>query len=179
MKVCKYCESECRDSVEICPSCGAKEFDNKCENCGKVFKSEYCPNCGIKAGTKAKICPKCGREYFTNACPDCGYVPTGEKETVYVYNNNPTPPLRTKRRTWLWVLGWIFIFPVPLTILLTRRENNLSTPLKIIFVVLAWIVYFALAYMGQQDETAQQAQSETVTVTQQQEIETTEIVVYE
>ena len=28
-----------------------------------------------------------------------------------------------KRHTWLWVLGWICIFPLPLTILLVRKRN--------------------------------------------------------
>lgn len=27
-----------------------------------------------------------------------------------------------KRKTWLWVLGWICIFPLPLTILMLRKK---------------------------------------------------------
>lgn len=178
MKVCKYCGSENADSKSVCGSCGAKEFNFKCENCGNVFDSEFCPSCGVRAGQKAKKCPQCSKEYFSNACPDCGYVPTNSQPSVNTFENRFVPP--KKRRTWLWVLGWIFIFPVPLTILLTRRDNNLSTAAKVILIVLAWIAFFVLAYIGQSDdETTEQAQSEIVTVTQQQETETTAQIEYE
>lgn len=176
MKVCKFCGSINGDSKTVCGSCGAKEFNFKCENCGNVFDSEFCPDCGVRAGQKAKICPKCSKEYFSNACPDCGYIPQSVQPVANTYQNDYYPK---KRRTWLWVLGWIFIFPVPLTIIISRQEK-LNTPLKITLIVLSWVAFFMLAYFGQSDdETAQQAQSETVTVTQQQESETTTQIEYE
>ncbi|MBQ7654643.1 MAG: hypothetical protein IJS17_06180 [Clostridia bacterium] len=171
MKICKYCGSEAKDSQTACDSCGAKEFINKCENCGKVFEGEFCSSCGVRAGQQAKRCPRCGTEYFTNACPDCGYIPQSVQPVANTYQNDYYPK---KRRTWLWVLGWIFIFPVPLTILLTRRENNLNNAAKVAIIIVAWLAYISFAVMGSDsDDTVEQAQGGPVTVSQQQ-IEETE-----
>lgn len=52
------------------------------------------------------------------------------------------PP--AKRRTWLWVLGWIFIPPLPLTILLIRKED-MKPIVKYAIIAAAWILYFAIA----------------------------------
>lgn len=51
-----------------------------------------------------------------------------------------------RRRTWLWVLGWIFIFPVPATILISRRDWNIVT--KTFLIILVWIAYLAIASRG-------------------------------
>ena len=47
---------------------------------------------------------------------------------------------KRKRHTFLWILGWIFIFPVPITILVYRSEN-LNRITKIVLIAIAWIVY--------------------------------------
>lgn len=146
MKVCKYCGAENRNDVAICYSCGAREFKNKCGNCGTVFEEgNYCPKCGVKAGAKAKVCPNCGNEYYSNACPECGYISrnTGNANaTAYAYSNVEMKPVK-KRKTWLWVLGWIFIFPVPLTILILRNEQ-ISKKLKIGIIAVVWIIYLLI-----------------------------------
>ena len=122
MKVCKFCSSENSYTATVCSSCGGNEFNQKCENCGTIFnEGNFCPKCGVKAGTKSKRCPKCGAEYYSVACPDCGYTINAGNTTV-VYTNTITQPV-TKRKTWLWVLGWIFIFPVPLTILMVKNQK--------------------------------------------------------
>lgn len=165
MKVCKYCGTESRDTAHSCESCGSKEFDFKCENCGKVFDSEFCPSCGVRAGEKAKKCPNCGKKYFSNACPDCGYVAQSGQAVYNTYQNNYYPP--KKRRTWLWVLGWIFIFPVPLTIIILRQDK-LNTTLKVALIIVSWLVFFGFAFMGNSDnETVEQAQGGPVTVSGQ------------
>ena len=53
----------------------------------------------------------------------------------------PTPS--KKRRTWLWVLGWIFVFPLPLTILLLRKKD-MKPSLKIGLITAAWILYLII-----------------------------------
>ena len=73
MKVCAFCNTECEDEVQKCPSCGAADFSYKCYNCGEVFDSGFCPNCGVEAGNKGKMCPNCNKLYFGRSCPDCGY----------------------------------------------------------------------------------------------------------
>ena len=50
-----------------------------------------------------------------------------------------------------WVLGWIFIFPVPLTILILRSKT-LKPVLKVLIIAHAWIVYIAIAESADEEE---------------------------
>lgn len=146
MKVCKYCGSENVDSASVCSSCGANEFKNKCSNCGTIYdEGKFCPKCGVKAGTKAKKCPSCGTEYYSTACPNCGYT-NSDKNPAGMYFSTPVQPVK-KRKTWLWVLGWICIFPVPLTILMLRNEK-MNKWARIGIIAAAWILYFAMGMAG-------------------------------
>ena len=73
-----------------------------------------------------------------------------------------------KRKTWLWVLGWIFIFPVPLTILMLRNQK-LSKPVKIGIIVAAWIVYLIIGLAGGgsgDNKDSSNANTETTTIEQ-------------
>ena len=165
MKVCNYCGKSAEDNVNICESCGASDFSHKCPSCGTVYNTgNYCPKCGVQAGTKPKTCPKCGKEYFSNACPNCGYsdltiVNTGAyaepaqnySDSQYSqYNQNTgytvTQEPVKKRKTWLWVLGWIFIFPLPLTLILIKKDMN--PILKYSIIVIAWLLYFGWGAAG-------------------------------
>ena len=142
MKVCKYCETQSQDNVSVCPGCGASDFMQRCPNCSTVYDGIFCPNCGVRAGARAKRCPNCGASYFSQACPDCGYVKNAVNApypTSTFTTRAPAQPAKP-RKTWLWVLGWIFIFPVPLTILLLRSQK-LGKVMKIVFIVLAWLFY--------------------------------------
>ena len=65
-------------------------------------------------------------------------------------NYNPqqkSEPPKKKRRTWLWVLGWICIFPLPLTILLLRKKE-MKPALKYGIIAAAWILYFIIGLSG-------------------------------
>ncbi len=145
MKICKYCGQINKDNETKCSSCAANEFSYRCSNCGTLFDTgNYCPTCGVKIGTKAKTCPSCGTEFFTNACPNCGYNNISNKNTSYAGNSSQK---RKRSKTWLWVLGWIFIFPLPLTILLSRKKD-MNPVIKFIIIAVAWLLYFALAFLG-------------------------------
>ena len=172
MKVCKYCGAVNADNAVECSACGGREFKYKCENCGTEFDDGlYCPKCGVKVGTKAKVCPSCGVEYFSNACPNCGYKAnkvnnnntynanygnvnsqrTVPKQSTPVYNNqnsNKTP----KRKTWLWVLGWILIFPIPATILLVKN-TKMNKVVKGVIIALVWLLYIGMASSGSSQNT--------------------------
>ena len=165
MKVCQFCGAENPDSATVCSSCGANEFKVKCGNCGTLFSGgNFCPKCGVKAGSKAKKCPRCGQEYYSAACPDCGFTyskaqadhysnrPTNSSQAnpyqqgrVYKPNSYQQPKARDK--TWLWVLGWIFIFPVPLTLLL-QSKRGLSKRKKVALIALGWVAYVILLIVG-------------------------------
>ncbi len=146
MKVCKFCSTKNQDSATVCSSCGGDDFKYECANCGTVFEEgNFCPKCGVKAGAKAKKCPNCGAEYYSVACPDCGCTNnTGKTTVVYVNTSNQ---LVKKRKTWLWILGWIFIFPVPLTILMIRNQS-LNKRVKISIISIACILYISIAVVG-------------------------------
>lgn len=167
MKVCSYCGTENPNNAVICENCGAHEFKHKCNNCGTIYaEGEYCPKCGVKAGQKPRVCPNCGREYYSNACPTCGYV-KGSKETAKVgtrqsagrsvgQSTRTTTRPTKKRKTWLWVLGWIFIFPLPLTILLMRNQK-MNKVVKIAIIAIAWIFYLLFVFAGNGSNEAKPA----------------------
>ena len=112
MKKCLICGRENGDSARYCAGCGGTQFEYICPNCGTAFSGgAFCPECGVKAGTEPKHCPRCGRTYYTTACPECGYLEPGKACSFDDVNGQlKKPKVRRihKRRTWLWVLGWIF-----------------------------------------------------------------------
>ena len=145
MKRCQYCGSLQDDAVQICTSCGGNAFSNQCGNCGHVYnEGAFCPICGVRAGQKPKVCPRCGKSYYSNACPDCGYV-VGSTQTVNVRTEYVPilPAQKKKKRIGLWVMGWILMFPVPLTILMVRNKK-LPLWARILIIAVAWLFYLAL-----------------------------------
>lgn len=151
MKICNFCNTENEDSAIQCISCGANSFKHKCNNCGTVFTDgAHCPHCGVKIGQQARICPKCHTQYYSNACPTCGFVPNNSPANHTgqpVRSVQPVQPVKPKRKTWLWVLGWIFIFPLPLTLILVKKQN-INKGLKLGIIIAAWVVYAIFAIIG-------------------------------
>jgi len=162
-----------------CPHCGAETQNSICEYCGSEIKQEQnvvpekrfvnkagCPSCGSvnikftreKTGT---VKTKKGSQSVVRTvglCGDCGY-------TWYPNQSDAAP---TKKKTWLWVLGWIFIFPVPLTILMVRNKK-LNKWVKIGLIAIAWFFYFIIASAGsgqtnEQEITDSSQQKEVVSV---------------
>ena len=52
-----------------------------------------------------------------------------------------------KKNTWLWVLGWIFIFPVPATII-AYRSKTLSKTAKGLIIAGVWLAYISIGKYG-------------------------------
>lgn len=140
-----------------------------------------CPSCGAPiqadAAEKHTVCPYCstsivvddGEQHMQyDDAEQAGYAfekgrqrAQAEQQTGY-YTAAPQP-IPKKRKTWLWVLGWILCFPIPLTILVVRSQK-LPVAGKAVIIVVAWLVYFALAYYGEKtDSTKQASGSETTT----------------
>ena len=66
-----------------------------------------------------------------------------------------------KNRIWLWIVGWIFVYPVPVTLLL--RRSRLRSFGKTALIILAWIPYFTsivLAF-GNSERPATSGEQET------------------
>lgn len=143
----------------------------KCPNCGGELKSNstYCEFCNSQISGEMKKeqeqmnkagCPKCGSSNIqfsretqgevkgkkrseivratVGVCNDCGYTWKTAKE-------------EKKGNIWLWVLGWVFIFPLPLTILLLRRKN-MKNSLKYGIIAVAWIVYGVIIFSAGKEQ---------------------------
>ncbi len=148
MKICDFCGTENINDAVKCSSCGSNSFRYKCSNCGTVFsEGVHCPHCGVKVGQEAKICPTCKTEYYSNACPTCGYIPGKENVGIPAPAYTTTQPAPPKRKTWLWVLGWIFIFPLPLTLILNKKPN-IDKKVKYGVIAAAWVVYLIIILAG-------------------------------
>ena len=138
----------------------------KCQNCGaEIGNSKTCEYCGSKITVEMQKeqeqlnkvgCPKCGSTNIKFAREKQGEA-TGKKGTQimrvttgmcndcgYTWQTQNTPK---KRKTWLWVLGWIFIFPLPLTLILLKKKD-MKPPIKYAIIAIAWIIYLIIAFGG-------------------------------
>ena len=145
-----------------CPSCGAETSGKFCEYCGSEMPKEKvvgkCPKCGDanvsfkreRVGTATQS--RSHKNAFGNGrnghsvsqtayrtvgiCQSCGYTwnPNGGSQ-------------RSGKKTWLWVLGWICIFPLPLTILMLRKKN-MKPAVKYGIIAVAWLLFFAIGSSG-------------------------------
>ena len=62
------------------------------------------------------------------------------------YQPAPQEPPK-KRKTWLWVLGWICIFPVPLTIIMLNKKD-MNKKARYGIIAAGWILYLLLGLGG-------------------------------
>lgn len=63
---------------------------------------------------------------------------------------NPSRPLESppkRRKTWLWVLGWICIFPVPLTIIMLDKKG-MNKKARYGIIAAGWILYLLIGLGG-------------------------------
>lgn len=104
--------------IVSCPRCGSLSITFNREKQGEVRR---------KKGTKVI-------RSTVGICKDCGYTwNTSDEE-------------KKKRKTWLWAIGWIFCFPIPVTILVWQKKSRLSLWAKIILTFVVWIL--VIAFMG-------------------------------
>lgn len=148
-----------------CPNCGAEIGAGKkfCDNCGSQISYDMqreqeqlnkkgCPQCGSSNVTfnrekQGEVRGKKGTAVVrrtVGVCKDCGY-------TWYTAGQAPAK----KSNTWLWVLGWIFIFPVPLTILMLRKKD-MHPALKYGIIAVGWIVYLLIGLGGSGDKKTEE-----------------------
>ena len=138
-----------------CPGCGATlnvDIEQKqatCPYCNKVFPVDD----GVQH-FKMDGAAQAGYEFEKGRLQaQAEFAARQQPQTVYV-NVQAQPP--KKRKTWLWVLGWIFIFPVPLTILMLKNET-MDKKIRYAIIVIAWLAYFSLAFIGGGDREKQNA----------------------
>ena len=139
-----------------------------------------CPNCGaqlqVDADKKQVFCEHCGTKLlmddnvyhiqYDNA-EDAGYkFEKGRQRAMAesgMSGNQISPHERLqqtrytekkptkKRKTWLWVFGWLFIFPVPLTILMLRKKG-MKPAIKYGIIAVAWIIYLSIGAASNSSE---------------------------
>ena len=159
-KFCEYCGSEMpqeKATVHItnhyygsteAPQHPADPTLGKCPRCGQnklLFNREKVTTGTNPPRTRGSVSQAA---YQTvGICQTCGYTWHPNVRT----GNTATDMHRPKRRTWLWVLGWIFMFPVPLTILLVRNKT-MKPGLKYTLIALAWIVYLLIGIGNQEPQ---------------------------
>ena len=150
-----------------CPSCGAKlnvDAENQKATC------EFC-------GAALLIDDEVQHIQYDNA-EEAGYnfEKGRQRAQAEAYRQNaginrqPTQQAakpQKKRKTWLWVLGWICIFPLPLTILMVKNQK-MKKGLKIGIIAAAWILYLIIGLSGgsgtDAKETANNTTPETSTL---------------
>lgn len=117
-----------------CPKCGNSKIIFKREKIATATQSHSRKNY-IGNGRQRQSVSQSAYKTI-GICQNCGYT----------WNPNETAKV-SKRRTWLWVIGWIFIFPIPLTILLLRKKD-MKPAVKYGIIAVAWVAFFTIGMFG-------------------------------
>lgn len=137
-------------SSSKCPKCGSSKILFKRERIGTAVQSKSRKNY-IDSGRQGQSVSHTAYRTI-GVCQGCGYT--------WVPNAGNSAPANkaSGRKTWLWVLGWIFIFLLPLTILLLRK-TDMKPFIKYGIIAAAWILFLALAVSGKGSTDALDANS--------------------
>ena len=130
-----------------------KIVDTTCKKCGA--------NLHIDAGCKSAFCEYCGAQILIDDevqhmqidnAESAGYAfekgrqrAQSEAQVMSAYTYLPAPKKKSKI-VW-WVLGWIFIFPIPLTIIIARNKK-LKTGVKAGIIIAVWVLYLLIGIVG-------------------------------
>ena len=146
-------QTEVENNVGKCPKCGNSKITFKRERVVTATQSRSRKNY-IGTGRQGQSVSQSA--YRTvGVCQNCGYT----------WNPNATNS-GSGKKTWLWVLGWICIFPLPLTILLLRKKD-MKPAVKYGIIAVAWLLFFVIGMSGNSETDVPQtdappAYSETV-----------------
>lgn len=122
------------NNIGKCPKCGNSKITFKRERVGTATQSRSRKNY-IGTGRQGQSVSQSA--YRTvGVCQNCGYT----------WNPNATTKSSGKK-TWLWVLGWICIFPLPLTILLLRKKD-MKPAVKYGIIAVAWVLFLVIGMAG-------------------------------
>lgn len=127
-----------------CPRCGAPI---QVPNHAKNVVCEYC-NSTIAVESDS------GQVDLSNA-EEAGYnfekgrqrAQAEQQPVVQQVQYEYVPVQKKKRHTFWWVMGWIFIFPIPATILIVRSKK-MHWIVKALLILLVWGIYLAIGMSG-------------------------------
>lgn len=124
-------DSDSGDNEEgaCCPKCGATKINFKRERTGTTGRSSSKSKL-FTSGRKGRYTSQ--TSYRTiGICQKCGYS--------WIPGSNDSSAEKKSNLKW-WVLGWIFVFPIPLTIIMLRNKS-LNKWLRYSIIALAWLIY--------------------------------------
>ncbi len=147
-------QTDVDNNVGKCPKCGNSKITFKRERVGTSKQSRSRKNY-IGTGRQGQSVSQ--STYRTvGVCQNCGYT----------WNPNATNKSSGKK-TWLWVLGWICIFPLPLTILLLRKKD-MKPAVKYGIIAIAWVMFFAIGMFGNSETDTPQTDVPGTTIQSEQ-----------
>ena len=114
----------------------------RCPYCGEVQETE--------PGQDAALCRSCGKPFAVRtavSADPAGSVYAGPGPAYYA----PAPQKPRKKHTFWWIVGWIFCFPIPLTILMLR-SRRLPAWARYAIIALGWLVYLLLGLRGRSEQ---------------------------
>lgn len=148
-----------------CPGCGARlevDMDRKmafCSYCGAALPvDDEIQKVQLDGAEKAGYEFEKGRQRAQAEAAQAFFQP---QQACYQPASQPQVPPQPqqasyqpapqeapkKRKTWLWVLGWICIFPVPLTIIMLNKED-MSKKARYGIIAAGWILYLFIGLGG-------------------------------
>ena len=173
-----------------CPSCGAETRGKFCEYCGSEMPQEKpqvggCPKCGSTNVTFKRewVGTSTQRSSHKNII---GTGRTGQSVSQSAYRTvglcqncgftwNPNAASKgSSKKTWLWVLGWICIFPVPLTILMLRKKD-MKPAVKYGIIAAAWLLLFVIGLFGNSETDTPQTDVPGTTIQTEQSTDATTV----
>lgn len=135
-------QSEVDNNVGRCPKCGNSRITFKRERVGTATQSRSRKNYISTGGQGRSVSQSTYRT--VGICQSCGYT----------WDPNVTTK-QSGNKTWLWVLGWICIFPLPLTILLLRKKN-MKPVVKYCIIAIAWLLFLVVGMSVNSENDAPQ-----------------------
>ncbi len=130
-------------------------IDATCAHCGAQLTIDrdngtaYCKFCGAEL-----ILNQQDQSINTENAERIGYQfekgrQRAQQETIHQQTMSDIipPPVVRKRHTFWWVIGWIFIFPIPTTILVARNKN-LKNWIKALIILGVWLIYLLIGVLS-------------------------------
>ena len=143
----------------VCPSCGAKlEIDSE-------RKQAFCAYCGAQLHIDDEVQRVEHAVSYDNA-EEAGYLfEKGRQRAMADLPDRPRsqPVAKQEKKTSIvvWFLGWICVFPIPLTVLMLRKKS-MKPVVKYAIIAIAWVLYLSLAYSPSPKNKTKDTNSEVV-----------------
>lgn len=145
---CRCCGAELKRNSRFCEFCGT-QVTVQMQREQEYLNRAGCPMCGsanifFNRERQGEVRGKNGVSVLhstVGVCRDCGYT-----------WGTAVQQMPQKSYTWLWVLGWLCFFPIPLTVLILRNKN-LQPKTRYAIVAAMWLFFILVGMFGKKTET--------------------------